>query len=112
MDYSVVRSSSSLVICISVIVAYLFFPFYIYNLAEILFMRGQVPWPPSELNSPRSLILQVYLVDAGGNSLCREGKIIGFDPSYDLAVLKVSNETYVQHILNLFLIYAEYILLP
>ncbi|KAJ6770081.1 PROTEASE DO-LIKE 5 CHLOROPLASTIC ISOFORM X1 [Salix purpurea] len=55
---------------------------------------------------------KVYLVDAGGNSLCREGKIIGFDPSYDLAILKVSDETYVQHILNLFLIYAEYILLP
>ncbi|KAJ6770080.1 PROTEASE DO-LIKE 5 CHLOROPLASTIC ISOFORM X1 [Salix purpurea] len=37
---------------------------------------------------------KVYLVDAGGNSLCREGKIIGFDPSYDLAILKVDVEGY------------------
>ncbi|XP_011015942.1 PREDICTED: protease Do-like 5, chloroplastic isoform X2 [Populus euphratica] len=36
----------------------------------------------------------VFLVDAGGNSLYREGKIIGFDPSYDLAVLKVDVEGY------------------
>lgn len=41
-----------------------------------------------------SLILQVFLVDAGGNSLYREGTIIGFDPSYDLAVLKVDVEGY------------------
>ena len=41
----------------------------------------------------------------------KEGKIIGFVPSYYLAVLKVSDQTYGQHILNLFLIYAEYILL-
>lgn len=33
--------------------------------------------------------VQVYLVDSGGNSITREGKIIGFDPDYDLAVLKV-----------------------
>lgn len=33
--------------------------------------------------------LQVFLVDAKGNSFYREGKIIGFDPAYDLAVLKV-----------------------
>jgi len=33
--------------------------------------------------------LQVFLVDAKGNSFDREGKIIGFDPAYDLAVLKV-----------------------
>lgn len=31
----------------------------------------------------------VFLVDAKGNSFYREGKIIGFDPAYDLAVLKV-----------------------
>ncbi|KAI5571115.1 hypothetical protein BDE02_11G072800 [Populus trichocarpa] len=37
---------------------------------------------------------KVFLVDAGGNSLYREGKIIGFDPSYDLAVLKVDVEGY------------------
>ncbi|RDX66217.1 Protease Do-like 5, chloroplastic, partial [Mucuna pruriens] len=33
--------------------------------------------------------LQVFLVDAKGNGFYREGKIIGFDPAYDLAVLKV-----------------------
>lgn len=33
--------------------------------------------------------LQVFLVDAKGNSFDREGTIIGFDPAYDLAVLKV-----------------------
>jgi len=33
--------------------------------------------------------LQVFLVDTKGNSFYREGKIIGFDPAYDLAVLKV-----------------------
>ncbi|CAJ1962163.1 unnamed protein product [Sphenostylis stenocarpa] len=32
---------------------------------------------------------KVFLVDAKGNSFYREGKIIGFDPAYDLAVLKV-----------------------
>ncbi|XP_043808701.1 protease Do-like 5, chloroplastic isoform X1 [Manihot esculenta] len=35
---------------------------------------------------------KVFLIDAGGNSLYREGKIIGFDPAYDLAVLKVDVE--------------------
>ncbi|KDP37993.1 hypothetical protein JCGZ_04636 [Jatropha curcas] len=35
---------------------------------------------------------KVFLVDAGGNGLYREGKIIGFDPAYDLAVLKVDVE--------------------
>lgn len=35
---------------------------------------------------------KVFLVDARGNSFSREGKIIGFDPSYDLAVLKVDVE--------------------
>lgn len=29
------------------------------------------------------------LVDARGNNFVREGKIIGFDPAFDLAVLKV-----------------------
>ncbi|CAK7350188.1 unnamed protein product, partial [Dovyalis caffra] len=37
---------------------------------------------------------KVFLVDAAGNSLYREGKIIGFDPSYDLAVLKVDVDRY------------------
>ncbi|MCI04010.1 protease Do-like 5 chloroplastic-like, partial [Trifolium medium] len=37
---------------------------------------------------------KVFLVDAKGNSFSREGKIIGFDPSYDLAVLKVDVEGY------------------
>lgn len=32
---------------------------------------------------------QVYLVDKRGNSFSREAKIIGVDPAYDLAVLKV-----------------------
>ncbi|KAG8385269.1 hypothetical protein BUALT_Bualt03G0024400 [Buddleja alternifolia] len=32
---------------------------------------------------------KVYLIDSGGNNIIREGKIIGFDPDYDLAVLKV-----------------------
>ncbi|KAJ9135844.1 hypothetical protein P3X46_032973 [Hevea brasiliensis] len=35
---------------------------------------------------------KVFLIDAGGNSLYREGKIIGFDVAYDLAVLKVDVE--------------------
>lgn len=34
-------------------------------------------------------LLQVFLVDARGNSFSREAKIVGFDPAYDLAVLKV-----------------------
>ncbi|GAU35875.1 hypothetical protein TSUD_383670 [Trifolium subterraneum] len=37
---------------------------------------------------------KVFLVDAKGNSFSREGKIIGFDPSYDLAVLKVDVDGY------------------
>ncbi|MED6120388.1 Protease Do-like 5, chloroplastic [Stylosanthes scabra] len=32
---------------------------------------------------------KVFLVDAKGNSFFSEGKIIGFDPDYDLAVLKI-----------------------
>lgn len=35
---------------------------------------------------------KVYLVDAKGNSFSREAKIIGYDPAYDLAVLKVDIE--------------------
>ncbi|XP_068654953.1 protease Do-like 5, chloroplastic isoform X4 [Aristolochia californica] len=34
----------------------------------------------------------VFLVDTNGNSFAREGKLIGLDPSYDLAVLKVDVE--------------------
>ncbi|OIV95757.1 hypothetical protein TanjilG_05305 [Lupinus angustifolius] len=37
---------------------------------------------------------KVSLVDAKGNSFYREGKIIGFDPAYDLAVLKVDVDGY------------------
>ncbi|KAL2979957.1 hypothetical protein AAZX31_13G201600 [Glycine max] len=37
---------------------------------------------------------KVFLVDAKGNSFDREGKIIGFDPAYDLAVLKVDVDGY------------------
>lgn len=37
------------------------------------------------------LLHQVNLVDSGGNNITREGKIVGFDPDYDLAVLKVIN---------------------
>lgn len=32
---------------------------------------------------------QVYLADEKGNGFCREGKIVGYDAAYDLAVLKV-----------------------
>lgn len=35
---------------------------------------------------------KVFLVDKTGNSLSRDAKIIGVDPSYDLAVLKVDVE--------------------
>lgn len=35
------------------------------------------------------VLVQVSLVDANGNSITSEGKIVGFDPDYDLAVLKV-----------------------
>ncbi|XP_022848612.1 protease Do-like 5, chloroplastic [Olea europaea var. sylvestris] len=34
-------------------------------------------------------LCKVSLVDANGNSITSEGKIVGFDPDYDLAVLKV-----------------------
>ncbi|KAJ4825312.1 Protease Do-like 5, chloroplastic [Turnera subulata] len=37
---------------------------------------------------------KVNLVDSSGRSLYREGNIIGFDPAYDLAVLKVDAEGY------------------
>ncbi|BAT87313.1 hypothetical protein LR48_Vigan09g222700 [Vigna angularis] len=37
---------------------------------------------------------KVFLVDAKGNSFYREGNIIGFDPAYDLAVLKVDVDGY------------------
>ncbi|XP_027931899.1 protease Do-like 5, chloroplastic [Vigna unguiculata] len=37
---------------------------------------------------------KVFLVDTKGNSFYREGKIIGFDPAYDLAVLKVDVDGY------------------
>lgn len=32
---------------------------------------------------------KVFLVDTDGNTISKEGKLIGFDPAYDLAVLKV-----------------------
>ncbi|KZV51038.1 Protease degS precursor [Dorcoceras hygrometricum] len=34
-------------------------------------------------------LCKVSLVDAHGNSITREGKLVGFDPDHDLAVLKV-----------------------
>ncbi|KAJ4703131.1 Protease Do-like chloroplastic-like [Melia azedarach] len=37
---------------------------------------------------------KVSLLDARGNSFYKEGKIIGYDPAYDLAVLKVDVEGY------------------
>ncbi|XP_059438448.1 protease Do-like 5, chloroplastic [Corylus avellana] len=37
---------------------------------------------------------KIYLVDARGNGFYREGKIVGVDPAYDLAVLKVDVEGY------------------
>ncbi|PIA30187.1 hypothetical protein AQUCO_05700116v1 [Aquilegia coerulea] len=35
---------------------------------------------------------KVLFVDTSGNSFSKEGKLIGFDPAYDLAVLKVDVE--------------------
>lgn len=35
------------------------------------------------------IIMQVYLVDISGNAISREAKLVGFDASNDLAVLKV-----------------------
>ncbi|XP_042944546.1 uncharacterized protein LOC122278423, partial [Carya illinoinensis] len=37
---------------------------------------------------------KVYLADAKGNGFYREGKIVGVDPAYDLAILKVDAEGY------------------
>ncbi|KAB1222607.1 Protease Do-like 5, chloroplastic [Morella rubra] len=37
---------------------------------------------------------KVYLVDAKGNGFYRDGKIVGVDPAYDLAVLKVDVDGY------------------
>ncbi|XP_024931805.1 protease Do-like 5, chloroplastic isoform X3 [Ziziphus jujuba] len=37
---------------------------------------------------------KVYLADSRGNGFYREGKIVGYDPAYDLAVLKVDVEGY------------------
>ncbi|KAI4295471.1 hypothetical protein L6164_035516 [Bauhinia variegata] len=37
---------------------------------------------------------KVFLVDASGNRFYREGKIVGVDPAYDLAVLKVDVDGY------------------
>ncbi|XP_062095132.1 protease Do-like 5, chloroplastic [Humulus lupulus] len=37
---------------------------------------------------------KVYLVDEKGTGFYREGKIVGYDPAYDLAVLKVDIEGY------------------
>ncbi|XP_021294164.1 protease Do-like 5, chloroplastic [Herrania umbratica] len=37
---------------------------------------------------------KVFLVDARGTSFYKEGKIVGIDPAYDLAVLKVDVEGY------------------
>ncbi|XP_010275873.1 PREDICTED: protease Do-like 5, chloroplastic isoform X2 [Nelumbo nucifera] len=34
----------------------------------------------------------VFLVDASGNGISKEAKVIGFDPAYDLAVLKIDVE--------------------
>ena len=50
------------------------------------------------------LLLQILLVDASGNSFSRDGKIIGFDPSYDLAVLKVLTQSLVAVICSSLLI--------
>ncbi|KAK9085955.1 hypothetical protein Sjap_026366 [Stephania japonica] len=38
---------------------------------------------------------KVFFVDSSGNRLVKEGKLIGLDPSYDLAVLKVDVEDFV-----------------
>ena len=44
-------------------------------------------------NNASVLYLQIYVADTRGNGFYREGKIIGVDPAYDLAVLKVCTET-------------------
>ena len=41
------------------------------------------------------LYLQIYLADTRGNGFYREGKIVGVDLEYDLAVLKVCTETII-----------------
>ncbi|CAN1829640.1 Protease Do-like 5, chloroplastic [Linum perenne] len=48
----------------------------------------------AELATDRSGLqrCKICIVDALGNRLYRDGKIVGFDPSYDLAVLKVDVE--------------------
>jgi hypothetical protein len=38
-----------------------------------------------------SLFLQVFLEGSGGKSYSKEARLIGCDPAYDLAVLKVWN---------------------
>ncbi|XP_071927063.1 protease Do-like 5, chloroplastic isoform X1 [Coffea arabica] len=37
-------------------------------------------------------LCKISLVDARGNNFSREGKIVGYDPDYDLAVLKINVE--------------------
>ncbi|KAK9088383.1 hypothetical protein Scep_027465 [Stephania cephalantha] len=37
---------------------------------------------------------KVFFVDSSGNRLAKEGKLIGLDPSYDLAVLKIEVEDF------------------
>ncbi|KAB2601469.1 hypothetical protein D8674_002474 [Pyrus ussuriensis x Pyrus communis] len=37
---------------------------------------------------PVHKIQMVYLADAGGNGFHSEGKVVGVDPTYDLAALK------------------------
>lgn len=73
MDYNVVRFS--------------FVHFYVkkHYLVILTVYLNQV----SAVNILDSFRFQVYLVDSGGKSITREGKIVGFDPDYDLAVLKV-----------------------
>ncbi|CAA0810124.1 Protease Do-like 5- chloroplastic, partial [Striga hermonthica] len=48
----------------------------------------------SKLATDRSglQLCKVSLVDSRGNNITREGKIVGFDPDYDLAILKVNAE--------------------
>lgn len=55
----------------------------------------------------QSSVSQVYLVDAKGNGFYRDGKIVGVDPAYDLAVLKVFNQTSIHYHCNCFKLFIS-----
>lgn len=59
------------------------------SLSRVLVVLIYIHLNASEQEVFLSVLVQVSLVDANGNSITSEGKIVGFDPDYDLAVLKV-----------------------